>query len=255
MSESFKPPAHLSPSSIESFVVCPLKWKYQRIDKKWDPPTEATTMGNFVHSVLEDLFRQTPDQRTVQRARELMAFHWNNEYAKKTEALVTDDEELRQFRWRSWWCVENYFKVEDPTGIAPGGIEYSLDGKIDEVRIKGFIDRWHRSDGGIVISDYKTGKTPSPKYQDNKFFQLYVYADLLGKVTGEPVKTVSLLYLKDGVALTENVTDDHIEAMRAKVTDVSVGIKKRCADGYFEPTPNVLCDWCSFKSICPAWAK
>ena len=76
-----------------------------------------------------------------------------------------------QFRWKAWWCVENYFKLEDPTSFEAKGIEEKVSGDIG-VPIFGIIDRWSLEDDKLVISDYKTGKKPRPRYEWEKQMQI-----------------------------------------------------------------------------------
>ena len=254
-----QPPPYLSPSSIETFKQCPLKFKYSRIDRLRDPPTEATTKGSFVHAVLEDLYALPPADRTLASAKVLMSAQWKNEWEEKTlDVIGADPDKLRSFRWNSWWCIENCFKLEDPTKINPDGIERELNSTISDVPIKGFIDRWQMGKTGIIISDYKTGKTPQPKYRNSKFFQLLIYADILAAELDAPIERVELLYLKDPVRLkldsgTKMLED--VASMRVVVKETYDGVLKRCSAGEFEPTKNTLCDWCSYKSFCPAWKK
>jgi len=249
------PPPYLSPSSIDTFRQCPLKFKYSRIDRILDAPTEATVLGSFVHAVLEDLLALPADQRTLEMCRSLMASQWAAEWEQKTIDVIGTTT-LRNFRWRAWWCIENYFKIEDPTTINPSGIEHELNGLIEGIPIKGFIDRWESTDDGIVISDYKTGKTPSRLYLDDKFFQLIVYAQLLCEETEKPLNRVELLYLKDGVRFqaSEDI-DTKLNTMKQVVIETHAGVIDRCIKGEFEPIINKFCNWCSYKPMCPAWKK
>lgn len=254
-----KPPPYLSPSSIETFRQCPLKFKYSRIDRLFDPPTEATVLGSFVHAVLETLYALPSEQRTLAEAKAIMGNLWSVEWGfTASEVLKENEKALHNFRWQAWWCIENYFALENPTQIDPKGIEHELNSRISSVPIKGFIDRWHREKSGIVISDYKTGKTPRPPYVEPKFFQLLVYADILGSELQEQVTRVELLYLKDGVRLqlsNRNEIAEKIASMREVVAETHTAVIDRCNKGEFEPTVNKLCDWCSYKSFCPAWQK
>lgn len=250
----FPVPAYLSPSSIDTFRQCPLKYKFSRIDKIPDPPTEATLMGNFVHSVLEDLFSLSPEDRTLSSARTLMASQWANNYSTPVvEILDNSERSIHQFRWNSWWCVENYFKIENPSDIQSKGVEHELNGFIDDVPIKGFIDRWQEEPQGVCISDYKTGKTPKKQYADGKFFAMTLYADLLSAEINKPVFKIELLYLKDGVRMIKLINDETTAEMREIVKTTYEQVKIRCSTGDFEPVRNNLCDWCNYKTICPAW--
>lgn len=250
-----EPPPYLSPSSISTFQQCPLKYKYSRIDKMQEPPTEATLRGNFVHSILEEMYAYPADARTLDNVRTIAKDLWENEYLEKVRPYVRGDEALHLFRWSSWWCVENLFKMENPTELHFDGIETELNDNIDGVAIKGFIDRWRNTPDGIIIGDYKTGKTPAPRFQEDKYFQLLLYAYVLEKQLGQKVSEIELLFIKDEKRLAKKVTDDDRENVRTTVVEVRKQIDARCVSGEFEPIKHRLCDWCSFKSICPIWSK
>ncbi len=252
---ALEPPPYLSPSSISTFQQCPLKYKYSRIDKMQEPPTEATLRGNFVHSILEEMYGFPPETRTLNNVKNIAKEIWEGEYLEKVSPYVRGEEALRLFRWSSWWCVENLFKMENPSELHFEGIETELNDKIDGVAIKGFIDRWRRTPDGIIVGDYKTGKSPAPRFQEDKYFQLFLYAYVLEMQLGEKVKEIELLFIKDEKRLAREVTDSDRENVRATVVSVRKQIDERCASGEFEPIKHRLCDWCSFKSICPIWSK
>ena len=250
---AFTPPPHLSPSSIGSFQQCPLKFKYNKIDGLTDDPTQATLMGNFVHDVLETMYGFSPEQRTQQTAKEISAELWNTGWGERVAPWVKGAENLRMFRWNSWWCIENLWKIENPLLIEPSGLEEELNGQIGGVQIKGFIDRFSELEEGFVISDYKTGKTPKGKWVNDKFFQLLVYSHLLDSLGYGEAKKVELLYLKDGVKYSHDVTKEKLDEVENIVVSVKTEIDKRCESEEFEPVKSVLCGWCSYKTICPAW--
>lgn len=249
-------PPHLSPSSIATFQQCPLKFKFSRIDGLVEPPTEATLRGNFVHSIFESLYGSPSDQRTIEHAREISRQVWEEEYKERASVLLRRDEAaLREFRWTSWWCVENLFAMETPSEIELDGIETPLDWFLSGVKIKGFIDRWQRDGDSITIGDYKTGKVPNPRYQENKFFQLLLYGAVLKEQLDLDVKRVELLFVRDGVKLSHDATPADFESVIETVVSVKSEIDARCESGEFETNRSRLCDWCSFKPICPAWSK
>jgi putative RecB family exonuclease len=250
---AFTPPPHLSPSSIGTFKQCPLKFKYNKIDGITDDPTEATLMGNFVHDVLEELYKQEPDFRTQSEAKKIAAYLWANSWEQRVIPWVRGEEKIRLFRWNSWWCIENLWKIENPLELLPTGLEHELNGKIGGVQIKGFIDRFSPFEDSFVISDYKTGKTPKPKWVSDKFFQLLVYAHLLDSLGYGKAKQVELLYLKDGVKYQHKVTEEDLASVEETIVTVKKQIDAKCETEEFEPIKSVLCGWCSYKTICPAW--
>lgn len=261
-------PPYLSPSSISTFEQCPLKYKYTRIDKLPEPPTEATLMGNFVHEVLENFYAIDPVDRTLFAAKKISSQVWiDGNWMDRIEPILANsimvksgkstlDKEINTFRWKSWFCIENIFSVENPLQVTPAGIETELNGHIEGVPIKGFIDRWSKSNSGLVISDYKTGKAPSPRFANDKFMQLLIYALVLGQDEQLPIDELQLIYLKDNRVMTLKPTAEHLAETIKRVTTVWNGVRERCGSGNWEPIPHRLCDWCTFKNtICPQWSK
>ena len=162
---------------------------------------------------------------------------------------------MNDFKWLAYWCVENLFKMENPSEIEPDGVEHELGGDIDGVVMKGFIDRWARVNLNTArITDYKTGKTPNPRYSKDKFFQLTLYAVLLEKETGLDAFELELLYIKDGTRLTHTPTRAEIEAVKETVVTVRREIENCYANNDWKPQISKLCDWCIFKrGLCSYW--
>jgi len=251
---AFTPPPHLSPSSINTFQTCPLKFKYSKIDGIREPATEATLMGNFVHEVLELLYAQPHEVRTPDLAKNLARSLWDEKYSDEAIGVVRE-QSMNDFRWRSWFCIENLWKLEDPTQTNVDEIEYELNGDLNGVTLKGFVDRFHYDeDGRIVVGDYKTGKVPGKNWEDDKFFQLYIYAALLQELNVGDVSKVELIYLKGPKVLNRTVTPDDLEKAVETVVTVKRDIDECCETETFNTKTSRLCDWCYFKKQCPAWA-
>ena len=52
----FPVPTSLSPSRVESFLSCPMAFRFASIEKLPEPPSVHTTRGSLVHRALELLF-------------------------------------------------------------------------------------------------------------------------------------------------------------------------------------------------------
>jgi putative RecB family exonuclease len=248
-------PPHLSPSSIATFRQCPLRWKYNKIDKIPDPSGKEALMGNFVHDVLEELYKVEPEGRSKGQAQSLAREMWSEgNWEKRIKPLVPDAEEYRMFRWKAWWCIENLWKIENPEEIEPDGLEYELNGKVSGVQLKGFIDRFTMDEGGgVVISDYKTGKVPRKEYVNERFMQLRIYGTLIDALDIGHTSSLELLYLKDGVKFEVPFSDEDITDTSVYVRSAKDDIDKACTTGDFPAQKSVLCGWCSYKNICPLW--
>jgi len=251
------PPEYLSASSISTFRQCPQKFKFNKIDLIPDEPGEAAIMGNFVHDVLEEMYKADPELRDIALAKILAKELWEEKWGQEAMKVLNRQEQIRNFRWNAWWCIENLWKLEDPKTVAPSGLETEVNGPIGGVMIRGFIDRFSQSEGSIfyTVSDYKTGKTPKKQYVSDKFFQLYLYAHLISVTGIGEVDKIELLYLKDGVRLSTRVKDSEMNEMIEVVQKTKEEIDKRCKTGRFEANKSILCNWCSYKKICPAWGN
>lgn len=253
MTEALAPPPHLSPSSMGTFNQCPQKFKYSKIDLIPDQPTEATLMGNFVHEVLEYFYAMPPEERVIGALKNLASYTWqHSNWLERVDPFVSGDENILMFRWKSWWCLENIFKVEQPEDVDATHIEYELNGELAGVTLKGFIDRFTVGDS-VVISDYKTGKTPHVRWVDDKFLQLRIYGSLAIALGLPAPDSLQLLYLKDGTKFEVPFTDSDVSDTITYVTNTKNAIDEACQTHEFETRRTRLCDWCAYKTICPAW--
>jgi len=251
----FNPPAYLSPSSMGTFRQCPQKFKFSKIDGIPDRPSEATLLGNFVHEILENFYVLPNEERSIGAAKGLAAQVWTNSgWEERVDGYVKPSE-YRMFRWNAWWCIENLWKVENPKSISPLGIEREVKGNLKSAPVRGFIDRYETTDNELIcISDYKTGKTPAKSWVADKFIQLRIYAALMLPESPN-VGKLKLLYLKDGVSFSYEITPENNEDIANYVEDTYMQVLSACETGDFPYSRSRLCDYCAYKSICPGWKK
>lgn len=249
-----KAPNYLSASSISTWEQCPQRYKYSRIDGLPEPESESQIMGIFVHEVLEHLYKLPAEQRTITNAQQLSRSVWALGWAERLAALRLTEAQMREFRWKAWWCVENLWAVEDPTKMSLLGLESEYNVEVlPGIKIKGFVDRISEFDDGAKITDYKTGKFPKPAYMNQKWFQLLLYKLVVEKTIGKQVKEVQLIYLKDGKSIGRKTTLDDDKSTLERVANVYSEIQSALQTGEFPTKVSRLCDWCYYKGICPAW--
>lgn len=249
-------PAYLSSSSISTWEQCPQRYKYGRIDKIPEPENESQVIGTFVHEILEQLYTLPSDQRTMGNAQQMSRHVWaTSGWPERLAGIGLNDKQMREFRWKSWWCVENLWMIEDPVKIVPIGLEKEyLVELLPGINVKGFIDRVSTSEQGTKVTDYKTGKFPRPQYVAQKWFQLFLYKLMVEKTTDLQVSEVELIYLKDGKKLNKRPDKSDDTETLERVASVHVEIIEAMQTGEFPTKVSRLCDWCHYKKICPAWA-
>lgn len=157
-------------------------------------------------------------------------------------------------------AVQRWFAMERPEKFEPTGREKYVIGKLGGATVHGFIDRLDdiaRTEGVVrYVSDYKTGKKPHPRFQDEAFFQLEVYAALLQEMEGRPPQVLRLLYVNEGDpsgVLTRKVDEAVLERTRGQIRSVVRGMKAANDSGEWAPKKQKLCDWCYFQNVCPAF--
>jgi putative RecB family exonuclease len=243
----------LSPSAVSEYENCPQLYKYRKIEKLPEPPSLDAERGTLVHTILQDLFEIPASGRTPQAAIDLLPSRWATQLEGKPALLemVTNEKEWLD---RASALLSTYFTLENPTTFEATHREMHLENDFDSnVYLHGYVDRLDVAPTGEVrIVDYKTGKAPKPGWEEKALFQLRVYALLYWKNTGVLPRLLQLIYLGDGKVIKSNPTMAEIQSaekvLRRVAKDIFISIEK----DYWPPKPSRLCDWCFFKSICPA---
>lgn len=247
------PRLRLSPSSVSEFNNCPQLYKYRSIDRLPQPPSLDAERGTLVHTVLHDLFERPAADRTPLSAIELLPSRWLAQVEAKPElaTMVTNEKEWLD-RARS--LVETYFTLEQPSTFEATHREMHLEDDFrEDLYLHGYVDRLDVAPTGEVrIIDYKTGKSPKPGWEDKALFQLRVYALLYWKNNGVLPRLLQLMYLGDGKLVRSNPTVADLEAAQKSLLRTADDILASIDKDYWPPKPSRLCDWCYFKTMCPA---
>jgi putative RecB family exonuclease len=243
----------LSPSAVSEYENCPQLYKYRKIDKLPEPPSLDAERGTLIHTILQDLFEFPTQERTPQTAIDLLPSRWAAQLEGKPALLEMVSSE-KEWLDRASSLLQTYFTLENPSTFEATHREMHLEDDFDsDVYLHGYVDRLDIAPTGEVrIVDYKTGKSPRPGWEEKALFQLRVYALLYWKNTGVLPRLLQLIYLGDGRIVKSNPTMAEIESaekvLRRVAQDIFISIEKE----YWPPKPSRLCDWCYFKSICPA---
>ena len=246
----------LSPSRINEYQQCPQLYNYRVIQKLPEEISLDAIRGTLVHSILEELLAQPAMQRTLENARALAPSHWTKLKAEivELESLVTDDKEWLD---RVHALLDSYFALENPTTFSPTHIEEHLELEpAENLQLHGYVDRIDVAPTGEVrIVDYKTGKSPRVGYEEKALFQLRFYGLLWYRKTGEVPKLLQLIYLGDQQVLKSSPSETDLLNAEKKALQVGKEIKISIEKDYWPTQKSRLCDWCSFKSICPAFTN
>jgi putative RecB family exonuclease len=248
-------PTSLSPSRVEAFTSCPMAFRFASIEHLPESPSPHTTKGSLVHRVLELLFMRPPAARTITAARSCFQ-QAVDEYALDPEftLLNLDDAQQEAFVDDAWSLVEAYFRMEDPTGVREIGIELRLEAQVGNLALRGIIDRLELdADGGLVVTDYKTGRAPGLKYEQGRLAGVHFYSFLCEEVLGRRPSAIRLMYLRTGETITALPSAQSVRFITTRTTAVWKAVERACISGNFMPRQGPLCTTCSFQQWCPAF--
>jgi putative RecB family exonuclease len=248
-------PTSLSPSKVSSFRDCALAFRFSAIDRLPEPPTVPAAKGTLVHRVLELLLGLPAPERTMAAALALVPQAEVDVLdGEEYTALGLDGDARAALVADAVTLVERYFVLEDPRTVEHEGLELMLEAEVGGVRLRGIIDRLERdADGRLVVTDYKSGKVPSERFEQGKLGGVHFYAFLVEQVLGERPARIQLYYLAQPVAIVAEPSDQSIRGLERRVGAIWTAVERACQREDFRPNPGPLCHWCSFKAYCPSF--
>lgn len=241
----------LSYSALNTYHSCPLKYKFQEIDKIKTPKSKEAVFGTTIHSTMKFIHAPGILFPTLEQAMEFFSNTWN-------PAVFDSPEEERSAFSQGIKIIQDYYQKNNPADANIVDLESHFQIAIGENEnqhiVSGIIDRIDKTTGGYEIIDYKTTrKMPSQEKVDNDL-QLSIYLKaFLSRYPKEIANldkiTVSLYYLKHGVKLSSQRTLEQLQKSEILFLDVIRLIEM----GKFDPTISPLCDWCGYQNLCPMW--
>jgi putative RecB family exonuclease len=251
----FPVPNSLSPSRVESFLSCPMQFRFASIEKLPEPPAAHTTKGSLVHRALELLFTRRPAERTAEAALASLAdavaeYRLDPEFTD----LHLGEAETEAFFGECTELVHRYLRMEDPSGVRDIGLELRLEAPVGDLTLRGIIDRLELDHtGGLVVTDYKTGRAPSANYEQGKMTGVHFYSFLCHALFGQIPTKIRLMYLRSGEIIEAAPSPQSVRFVTTRTQAVIKAVEKACTTGTFQPRVSALCGSCHFKTWCPAF--
>ncbi len=239
-------PRFVSYSQLETFSQCPLKYKYRYVLRLPTPPSHVLSFGQTIHRTLRDFHREDlfKSQTNLNRLLELYQHHWLPEGYESKEHQQQRFEEGQE-------VLKKYFNKHKEILGEPIHLEKKFILKIGPTQLIGSIDRVDKlPDGGFEIVDYKTGKVKEQKYVD-KDTQLSIYALGSKEALGIEPKSLALYFVGENKKVSTTRSPEQLEKKRQEITQKIEEIKS----SNFEPKISVLCKWCPYQTLCPAYRR
>ena len=251
----FDVPTSLSPSRVEAFTSCPMAFRFASIEKLPEPPSIHATRGSLVHSALERFYARPAGRRTA-AALDSAVDEAIEEFRALPDytALGLDGDAAFAFERDCRELAANDLRMEDPTKVREIGVELRLEAPVGALTLRGVIDRLELDDDGeLLVTDYKTGRAPSPNYELKSLAGVHFYSFLCEAVLGRRPAAIRLMYLRTGETITARPSAQSVRFITTRTDAVWRAVERACVTGDFKPRPGGLCGSCAFQPWCPAF--
>ncbi len=263
-------PLHMSGSSLDSLITCPLKWFLDKEVKAQVSRGAATAFGSIVHAVAEYVAKgEVPDN--LEAMQELINGSWRNvvyeSHWQSTSELAHAREAAARFLRYHHQSDRVYLEAEQ---LLTTEVQVTTPaGETDMISLTGFVDRVERDPSGrLVAIDLKNMKTAVPTNKIPEHGQLGVYQLLLqDRQSDVDSEQVAKDDQSIGAALVQLRVEDKtgmpkIQGQAAIDFDQSPSwIEQRLGEAAeiirnetFIPIPGEECRFCSYHSVCPVKA-
>ncbi len=236
----------LSFTQIDTYLGCPLKYKYAYIYQIPSRPRAALKFGADIHKVLEEFYRRIKEKEalSLDDLYQIYLKYW-------TQEGYLDKMQEQAYQKSGFKILEEFYNKNKDSFKPPLYIEEEFLLQIAGHGIKGYIDRIDcLEDGSVEVIDYKTGKPKDQKYaQEN--IQLDIYALACQEVFSLTPRLLSFYYLTTNEKVSSCRSAADLDKTKSLVAEVIAKIK----DNFFEPQVNFRCKWCDYQILCPAYNR
>jgi len=257
---------HTSYSALDTYKTCPLKYKYQEIDKIKTPKRVELVFGTVIHSALKYMFERGPLYPSFDEITDFYVKKWNEASENIEWTQPGKKESLQKIYYdEGLKLLDNFYKKNKPWNFNTVELESRFvitikDEKSDESHtIAGIMDRLDKNPetNEYEIIDYKTGKKmPSQEILESNL-QLGLYALALvarwPDLNPKNIKT-SLYFLKHNEKVSSMHSPQKLDSIKDQVIKSICEIEEKKESNLFPPTPGPLCNYCGYRKICPMWA-
>jgi DNA helicase-2/ATP-dependent DNA helicase PcrA len=234
----------LSASAVESYQRCGLQFKLERDWRLAAKPAAAMQYGATMHRILKTYFDSVRLGRTMTDDSLIEMFRRD-----LVEARIQEAYQHELYEKQGIAQLLDFLALARALP-APQVLytEQAFEIRVGETTVVGRIDRIDaRPDGNVAIVDYKTGKARDQKSADESL-QLSLYAIAAREKWGYKVGSLAFHNLENNVPVVTARTENQLLAARQAVTAAAEGI----AAGKFEAKTGMHCNFCAYRSLCPA---
>lgn len=263
-------PQSFSFSQLQTYEVCPYKYKLANILKIPTKSNASFSFGSSMHCTLQRFYERVQEMNTHTQANLFDVFARPTPESASPQVRVPSLQELLDIyekEFSSDWykskeqreeyfkkgkeILRTFYKTNENNWTVPAALESSFKIKVGDYTLKGRIDRIDMlPDNSVEIIDYKTG-TPKEKLTAEEKQQLLIYQIVAETSPGYKnlgsVSKLTFYYLNNETKVSFVGSDKELSKLKDKI----LGTIEEIHSGNFEPTPSSqICSNCDFRDIC-----
>jgi RecB family exonuclease len=270
-------PLSLSQSTVSSVEKCPVKWFLERQVQATSQSETHLIFGNAIHAIAEGIQRNqiSLDMEEIDQKLDRMWSGMGYEAPWEAKAMRAEASEVVH-RLVTWLEEQG-----DVLSIAESGLEMRTtlsvereDGTTRDIQllVNGRADRIEFEADGVVVYDFKTGKTPVEAKKLSTDIQLALYAYLIQhgqyedadghqKISPDlPVKGAALVQLRHADKVVPELPVIQFATAGAHDADSEVPLEERLTNAALVILDEQLvakyekqqCSTCPGRIVCPA---
>lgn len=220
-------------SRIDTYTQCPAKYFYSYIQKEPRQFNAAATLGNIVHSVLEN---------KLENNKQIDLEELKSEYEKNIPIWDPDNKISNELISVGSQIIDDFYDTNSDVDFHIFDKELAFSLIIGSYKIIGFIDRVDVYEDRVHITDYKTGKWEVTLKEVPNNLQLGIYALAMDHIFPDKEVYAELYYLRSGKKKGHLFSKQDIENVKVKLIQ---SINNIISDRNFNPTSNGrICSYC-----------
>jgi ATP-dependent DNA helicase UvrD/PcrA len=237
----------LSATAIETYLDCPLRFKFSHLYRIPTGPQAALTFGNIMHQSVRHYFKLRKEGKV--NFNDLSQFYlgsWKN-------VGFEDSYQEETYQKSGFNQLREFTDRHNAMPIAADGVrtEVHFELGMHDVVLEGRIDQINpvtpHEPSLVQLVDYKTGRPRTQKDAD-KSLQLSVYALAAREQMGLEPQGLIFYNLTNNQPVASVRTQKELEIVQQKILRVAEEIRRMI----FPPAPGFACRYCEFVPICPA---
>ena len=230
----------LSKSKVNTYLKCPLEFKFQYIDEIEVPQNKYMVLGSDVHLIAEKFADEFGDELdNVDIENELLKIAHREEISYD---LTLHLDNLGSF-FREVF-IENDYRLFSQE-------EYLHD---EKHRFSGICDIILEDENGdLVVIDYKTSNSSSfSRYR----LELCYYKLLVENVYGKTVSKVGIFFTKNGRLRLLDISEEVNKRKYLSYSEIDEAVetlhqvRRDINNGNFPANRQFLCKYCTYKHLC-----